>query len=86
MAIRILQPFSCPTCADGTLVRLEVEDTTILSARRHPVMVTCRCEKGHALVAFVDANFQVRDVEAAAEAKSEKVDGVAKTKSWLDTL
>ena len=67
-----LKPFACPACGSGTLVYVEVEEHKILHAKRYPVIVTAKCPKGHALVAFVDANFQVRDVESAAEASEEE--------------
>ncbi|MFW9925819.1 MAG: hypothetical protein ACFFDM_03515 [Candidatus Thorarchaeota archaeon] len=82
-----LKQFACPACKDGTLVFVEVDETKITLAKRYPVIVTAKCpKKNHSLVVFVDANFQVRDVEAAAEASEEKKDAIDKTKGWFDSL
>ncbi len=86
LATVALNPFSCPACSKGTLVKVEVEATTITEAKRHPVIVTAACPKGHSLVVFVDKNFQVRDVEAVATASEKHEDAVDKTKSWFDSL
>ena len=81
-----LNPFACPGCAKGTLVKVEVEETTIIGAKRHPVIITAKCPNGHWLVVFVDKNFQVRDVEVAASSTDSDEDAVDKTKTWFDTL
>ncbi|TFG30074.1 hypothetical protein EU527_14950 [Candidatus Thorarchaeota archaeon] len=81
-----LRPFACPACKDNNLVYVEVEEKQITQAKRYPTIVTAKCTKGHALVAFVDANFQVRDVEAAAEASEEEKDAFDKTKRWFDSF
>lgn len=81
-----LNPFACPACGSGSLVKVSVEAATITEAKRYPVIVTAACQKGHSLVVFVDKNFQVRDVEAAASAEEEVEDAVDKTKSWFDSL
>jgi hypothetical protein len=86
LAIVALNPFACPACSKGNLVKVEVEATTITEAKRHPVIVTATCPKGHAIVVFVDKNFQVRDVEAVASASEKQEDAVDKTKSWFDSL
>ena len=67
-----LKPFACRACKEGTLVYVEVEEHKITQAKRYPVIVTAKCPKNHALVVFVDSNFQVRDVEVAAEATEEE--------------
>ncbi len=84
MARRKLRPFSCPVCGNGSLVEVEVEESFITEAKRIPAMMTTSCRGGHTLVLFVDANFQIRDVEAAVQA-SEK-DLIDKTKDWFDSL
>jgi transcription elongation factor Elf1 len=81
-----LKPFPCPTCGEGKLVYVEVEESTIKRAKRFPTIVTARCGKGHALVVFVDANFQVRDVEGSAVATEEEKDAVDKTKGWFESF
>ncbi|MFX1481629.1 MAG: hypothetical protein ACFFCP_00420 [Promethearchaeota archaeon] len=82
-----LKQFACPACRDGTLVYVEVDEYMITTAKRYPVMVTAKCPtKNHSLVVFVDANFQIRDVEAAAEATEEKKDAIDRTKGWFDSL
>lgn len=77
-----LKPFACPACRDGTLVEVKVEESVIAGAKRYPTIVTAKCPKGHSLVVFVDANFQVRDVEAAAQATEEEKDALDRTKDW----
>ena len=37
-----LNPFACPACSKGILVKVEVEATTITEAKRHPVIVTAK--------------------------------------------
>ncbi|MFX0054660.1 MAG: hypothetical protein ACFFAX_13305 [Promethearchaeota archaeon] len=86
MANVTLNPFACPACSKGTLVKVEVEAATITEAKRHPVIVTTQCPNGHSIVVFVDKNFQVRDVEAVAGAAKKQEDAVDKTKSWFDSL
>ena len=81
-----LKAFACPTCKDGTLVQVKVEESVITRAKRYPTIVTAKCPKGHSLVVFVDANFQVRDVEAAAQASEKELDAIDKTKGWFDSL
>ena len=86
LATVALNPFSCPACSKGTIVKVEVDTTTITEAKRHPVIVTATCPKGHSLVVFVDKNFQVRDVEAVVGAAEKQEDAIDKTKSWFDSL
>lgn len=81
-----LKPFACPACKTNNLVYVEVEERQITHAVRYPTIVTAKCTKGHSLVAFVDANFQVRDVEIAAEATEEEKDAVEKTKGWFESF
>jgi hypothetical protein len=81
-----LNPFACPTCKDGMLVYVEVEELTIKRAKRFPTIVTAKCSRNHALVVFVDANFQVRDVEPSAVATEEQKDAVDKTKGWFESF
>ncbi|NHJ14541.1 MAG: hypothetical protein EAX95_12755 [Candidatus Thorarchaeota archaeon] len=92
MAKKTMKPFACPACSDGTLVNLEVEESVITESKRFPVMVTARCPKKHSLVVFIDNNFQVRDVQAAADAtddakgKEDTSDALDKAKGWFDSL
>jgi hypothetical protein len=81
-----LKAFACPACKDGTLVEVKVEESVITQAKRYPTMVTAKCPKGHSLVVFVDANFQVRDVEAAAQATEKEKDAFDKTKDWFEAF
>lgn len=81
-----LRPFACPTCGAGKLVYVEVDELTITRAKRYPTIVQARCAKGHPLVVFVDANFQVRDVEVSAIATEEEKDAVEKTKGWFESF
>ena len=79
-----LKPFACKACKDGTLVYVEVEEFKITQAKRYPVIVTAKCPKHHALVVFVDSNFQVRDVEVAAEATEEKKGATDKAVGYFE--
>jgi hypothetical protein len=81
-----LKPFACPTCKDGMLVYVEVEELIITRAKRFPTIVTAKCSRDHPLVVFVDANFQVRDVESSAVATEEVKDAVDKTKGWFESF
>ncbi len=81
-----LNPFNCPACRDGTIVRVDVDYDSIKEAKRLPAMVTVNCPKHHTLVLFVDGNFQVRDVEAAVESPSEDKDAIDKTGDWFSSL
>ncbi|MGQ4912903.1 MAG: hypothetical protein ACP6KW_12090 [Candidatus Thorarchaeota archaeon] len=81
-----LKPFACPACNDGTLVEVKVKEEVITGASRYPTIITAKCPKGHSLVVFVDANFQVRDVEEAAQASEKKQDAIDKAKGWFDSL
>ncbi len=84
MVRKKLKPFACPVCGDGSLVEVEIEEEVITEAKRIPAMMTTRCAKKHTLVLFVDANFQIRDVEVAVQAREKDV--IDKTKDWFDTL
>jgi len=66
-----LTPFACPACGDGTQVSVEVEKKKIKKAKRHPTIITTRCQNDHSLVLFVDLNFKIRDVEVATDAADE---------------
>ena len=81
-----LKPFACPACKEGILVYVEVEERKISQAKRYPVIVTAKCPKSHVLVAFVDANFQVRDVEAAAEATEEEKGATDKAAGYFESF
>ena len=80
MAKAKLKQFAWPACQDKTFVYVEVEETKITEAKRYPTIVTAKCPNDHSLVVFVDTNFQVRDVETAAEATEEVKDAIDKTK------
>ncbi len=84
MARKKLKPFTCPVCGNGSLVEVEVEEAFITEAKRIPAMMTTKCEKNHSLVLFVDANFQIRDIEVAVQAREKDV--IDKTKDWFDSL
>ncbi|TFH10035.1 MAG: hypothetical protein E4H14_03315 [Candidatus Thorarchaeota archaeon] len=81
-----LKPFACPACKESTLVYVEVEEQKITHAKRYPVIVTAKCSKSHSLVAFVDANFQVRDVESATEATEEEKDATDKAVGYFESF
>ncbi len=86
MVLKKLKPVACPKCRDGTLVRIEVEEEVIQKSSRYPVIVATKCSKGHALIAFIDANFDIRDIEPTAEAESKETTGATSVKQWLDSL
>ena len=75
-----LTQFACPACQDGTLVYVEIEGKKIKEAKRYPTIVTAKCPSEHSLVVFVDSNFQIRDVEVAAEATKKVKDPIKKKK------
>ncbi|TFG32126.1 hypothetical protein EU528_04275 [Candidatus Thorarchaeota archaeon] len=81
-----LKPFACPACTQGNLVYVEVEERKITQAKRYPVIVTAKCSKSHALVAFVDSNFQVRDVEVATEATEEEKGATDKAAGYFESF
>jgi hypothetical protein len=81
-----LNPFNCPVCKDGTIVRVDVDEDSIIKAKRLPAMVTVTCSKNHTLVLFVDRSFQVRDVEAAVGATGGDKDAIDKTEDWFSSL
>ena len=84
MTRKKLRPFICPVCGNGSLVEVEIEEEFITQAKRIPAMMTAKCNKSHSLVLFVDANFQIRDIEAAVQAREKDV--IDKTKDWFDSL
>jgi hypothetical protein len=65
-----------------------VEEESIKTATRIPVIIPAKCSKKHSVVLFVDRNFTVRDVEAAAEALQDGDDksSVDKAQSWMDSF
>ena len=79
MGIIKLEPFKCPVCDDNTMVELEVEEKTFEEAKRFPMMIATKCTKKHDLIAFVDQEKRVRDVETAVSAKKEEKDAIDKT-------
>jgi len=81
-----LKPFACRACTENTLVYVEVEEHKVTQAKRYPVIVTAKCPKGHALVVFVDSNFQVRDVEVAAEATEEEKGATDKAAGYFESF
>ncbi len=81
-----LDPFNCPVCDDGTQVDLEIDESTFAEAKRFPMMVATRCPKNHNLIAFVDQEKRVRDVEKAVTAKQEEKDAIDKTKDYFESF
>ena len=72
----------CGAAVDG----VTVDEESIKNAERVPVIVPAKCGKAHAVVLFVDRNFTVRDVEAAAEAVQGAQDAVDKAQGWMDNF
>ncbi len=81
-----LNPFNCPACKDGTLVRVDIDEDSIKKAKRLPAMVTVNCSKNHMLVLFVDGKFQVRDVEVAVGGNGDDKDAIDMTGDWFSSL
>ena len=82
---RTLSPVPCPVCGaavDGVIV----DEESINNAKRVPIIVPTKCDKSHAVVLFVDRNFTVRDVEAAAEAVQDSKDAVDKAQGRYFSL
>ncbi len=64
-----------------------VDEESIKTAARVPVIVPAKCGKGHSVVLFVDRNLTVRDIEAAAEAiQGDSKDAVDKAQGWMDNF
>jgi hypothetical protein len=81
-----LNPFTCPTCGNGSLVQVEIEEATIKNAERLPKAVTAKCSNDHVLVLYVDRSFKIRDVEAALNAADDEKDSLDQTEDWLSGL
>jgi uncharacterized protein YbaR (Trm112 family) len=77
----------CPVCK-GPVENVVVDEDSILTAKRIPVLVPARCKNGHAVVLFVDKTFTVRDAEGAGEvlSKSESESSVDKAQKWMDSF
>ena len=82
----ILDPFKCPVCDDGTMVELEIDEEVFASAKRFPMMIANLCPKKHNLIAFVDQEMKVRDVESAVTAKTEEKDAIDKSKDYFEAF
>ena len=80
-----LEPFACPVCTDGTMVEIEVDDAAIDEAKRFPMMVAVKCPKKHDLVAFVNKDRSVSDVEPAVSVKKDK-DAIEKTTDYFENF
>jgi hypothetical protein len=81
-----LNPFTCPTCGNGTLVNVEIDEDTIKNAERLPKAVTAKCSNNHVLVIYVDGSFRIRDIEAALNAAEDRKDSLDQTEDWLSGL
>jgi len=81
-----LNPFACPVCNDGTMVEIEIEEETFTEAKRFPMMITIKCKKKHNLIAFVDKEKNVLDVEAAISAQKKDDDVIDKTKDYFESF
>ena len=81
-----LNPFTCPTCGNGSLVTVEIDEDTIKNAERLPKAVTAKCNNNHLLVLYVDGNFKIRDIEVALNAAENKKDSLDQTEDWLSSL
>ncbi len=81
-----LNPFTCPTCGNGSLVNVEIDEYTIKNAERLPKAVTAKCNNNHLLVLYVDGNFKIRDIEVALNAVENKKDSLDQTEDWLSGL
>jgi hypothetical protein len=79
-----LNPFKCPVCGDSTTVELEIEESILDEAKRFPMMIATKCSKKHDLIAFVDKEKQICDVEKAVTATKEEKDAIEKTKDYFE--
>ena len=79
-----LEPFACPVCDDGTMVEVELNEEAFNEAKRFPMMVAVKCPKKHDLVAFVNKDRAVSDVEPAVSVKKEEKDALAKSKDYFE--
>ena len=84
-----IDPFACPVCNDGTMIEMEINEKTFSEAKRFPMMIQTKCSKNHDLIAFVDKEKKVRDVEAAVAGIAEKkneVDAIDKSKDYFESF
>ena len=81
-----LDPFKCPVCKDDTLVNLEIEEKTFNEAKRFPMMITVKCPNKHDLIAFVDQEKKVRDVETTVSSKQKEKDVMDKTRDYFESF
>ena len=81
-----IDSFKCPVCNDNTLVSLEIDEKTFNEAKRFPMMITVKCPHKHDLVAFVDQEKKVRDVETAVSAKQKEKDVMDKTRDYFESF
>lgn len=87
MGKKTLNSIPCPVCK-GMIEGIIVEEESIITAKRIPVLVPAKCAKGHQVVLFVDRQFTVRDVEAAGQVVEEgsASSSVDKAQKWMDSF
>ncbi|MHA2426198.1 MAG: hypothetical protein ACXAEF_15525 [Candidatus Thorarchaeota archaeon] len=68
------------------MVTIEVKESTFEDSKRFPMMVATKCSKKHDLIAFVDQERRVRDVEEAVSAKIEEKDAIEQSKDYFESL
>ncbi len=84
MGKQTLKAVPCPKCKE-MIENVIVDEESITSASRVPVLIAAKCSNGHQCVLFVDRNLTVRDVEAASEVVQKKpgVSSVDKAQKWM---
>lgn len=81
-----LNPFACPSCGNGNLVEIEIDEDIVRNAPRLPTVVTATCTKNHTLVLFVDGQFKIRDIEVATKSVKAEKDAIDNTEDWISSL
>ena len=84
---KTLNTVPCPVCT-GAVEGITVDEESITEAKRVPVLIPARCNKGHQVVLFVDKQFTIRDVEAAGQVVDEGSDATSngKAQKWMDSF
>lgn len=78
-----LKSVPCPRC-DALIENVKVDEDSIVSASRTPVLVTAKCANGHSCILFVDRNLTIRDVESTGDVvQKDTKSAVDKAQDWM---
>jgi len=79
---RVLQNYPCPVCGEQ-ISGVTVDEESIRSAPRVPVLIPAKCERGHQVVLFVDRNLEIREAEPVVPDSEQRKSSVDKAKKWF---